>query len=772
MVQLMRSDDSMKLGKMGINRATIITVATELLCVCSASAAVIDLPIWDNATPWNAPGAMVCQQIAPQKISRALVSYPALDEKQQAAGGTWHAVISVDLLGSVSGDTAAVLLEAVDPATGLVFAKTTGNVLGRASKAATAVMFSSAQGGAANARNAFDGDDKTVWHSSWDNKSNPPPHMIGIEFGQPKKISGLHYVPRSDGDNGRAKEYEIQVLQQGQWQTVARQIPDRKTTESVDVDFPTPRAVDGYRMLITKDDGSGFGALAELTPKGATLDFAKENPPQISQRLWLEIDPALSSKLIGKKFLLQLSHAGKSAVVVSRAELAQLNTVPTDKLYGRSNGGFGPDMLGAGLLGFDALTEHQQRVLSVMKVRDQSPAQKAGLAAGDVIVGISGRPLPVNDLAPGWNWFSYSHEAFIGRATEAGLRKGSSTITLQLLRQGVVKEILLTLPRTKPFGSLNPPNDTQAAAMLGDMIAYLEKNQRPDGSWSGDIIRTTWSALALLATEKPQYRETVKRAVDWSLAKYPKPESYGNLGFWSGAYAGILYSEWYLLTKDERVLPHLDALRDWCINGQHESIWKVPALGHGPDGLPYGDKALIAPAAHLLVFEALAMRCGMKSGIWELLAPYVEMTWSDPKEGGHGAMGYNRSYKDEEEFWSRSGLCAMACQLRNQRPDMRDALTGYMKAHHPWIRNSHAYGEPGGSWGLLGLNLANPPAFDEVFPQYAWWFSLAWEPGYGLHYTTPHMGSPYMGEDDLINATYALVFQAKKRNLHLTGKKP
>jgi hypothetical protein len=102
---------------------------------------------------------------------------------------------------------------------------------------------------------------------------------------------------------------------------------------------------------------------------------------------------------------------------------------------------------------------------------------------------------------------------------------------------------------------------------------------------------------------------------------------------------------------------------------------------------------------------------------------------------------------------------------------MRDAMTRFMVGHHPWFRNSHAYGEPGGAWGFLGLNLANPAGFDEVFPQYAWWFSLAWEPGYGLRFTTPHMGAPYMGEDDLINATYALVLQAKKRNLHLTGKR-
>ncbi|HBE97880.1 MAG TPA: hypothetical protein DDW68_11985, partial [Verrucomicrobiales bacterium] len=129
------------------------------------------------------------------------------------------------------------------------------------------------------------------------------------------------------------------------------------------------------------------------------------------------------------------------------------------------------------------------------------------------------------------------------------------------------------------------------------------------------------------------------------------------------------------------------------------------------------------------------------------------------------------SYKDLGEFWSRSGLCAIACELRGERPDMRDALTKIMHERHPWIRNSHAYGEPGGALGLLALNLTNQDAYRDVIKQYAWWFALAWEPGYGLRFSTPHMGAPYMGEDDLVSATYALVLAAPNKTLHLTGAK-
>jgi hypothetical protein len=74
----------------------------------------------------------------------------------------------------------------------------------------------------------------------------------------------------------------------------------------------------------------------------------------------------------------------------------------------------------------------------------------------------------------------------------------------------------------------------------------------------------------------------------------------------------------------------------------------------------------------------------------------------------------------------------------------------------------------------LALQLASPESYQAVMRDYAWWFSLAWEPGYGLKFTQPHMGAPYMGADDLFNCVYALVLQAPKRNLHLTGlpKKP
>jgi hypothetical protein len=738
-------------------------------------AAPLEMAPFQAEAGWRLPGGEPGILLEAGKSAAASVTVPDFTDKEKEVGGRWRGILSVDAHGTATGGKGALVLDALDPRSGEVFASAETLVTGRVPRAAWAVIASSEQGGA-GAEKLFDGDPKTDWHTRHGKDQPKPPHWAGLEFGTAQKLEGVRYTPRQGGfTNGVARTYRVEIRKPGgEWETVKSGETDRAVADErkpLEVKFPAPVAVEAFRFVIESDwSGGGFGTGGEIEPLGIPLPERKEAPALADSRAWLELPDEMMKQLIGKSFGLRVTakHGG-AAVIVGTPHFSRVHELPTEKLYGRSNGGTGPDKLGAGLLGFDALTEHKQSVLTVMEVRKNSPASRAKLKAGDAIVAVGGKPLALNDLDPGWEWFHRSHEAWLGRATEGALKAGKKSLALTVLREGKPLDLVVELPRTKAFTSMDPAKDAEAAALLEDLISYLEHNQKDDGSWSGDMIRTCFSSLALLATGEKKHHGRVKHAVEWAMAKYPKPENYGNLGFWAGAYAGILYSEWHLRTGDREVLPYLDALRDWAVKGQHTSSWGVPALGHGPSGLPYDNKALVAPACHLLVFEALAQRCGMKSGIWELLMPYMEMSWSDPKDGGHGSLGYNRSYKDTAEFWSRSGLFATAAHLRRERPDMRDAMTGFMRGHHPWFRNSHAYGEPGGSWGLLGLNLASPEAYQEVIREYGWWFSLAWEPGYGLHFTTPHMGAPYMGEDDLINATYALVLQGPRRTLHLTG---
>lgn len=549
------------------------------------------------------------------------VSVPELNDKEKEAAGTWRGILSIDAFGTRGGEPASLVLEALDPRSGEVFASTSTSVEGTSPRAAWAVIASSEQGGSAADR-LFDGDPQTDWHSRYGQNQPLPPHWVGLEFGVPHKLEGVRYVPRQGGfTNGVARKYRVEVRKPGgNWESAGAGESGEevaKERKTIEVKFPAPLEVEAFRFVIESDwSGGGFGTGGEIEPMGLKLP-EKGAPVIADSRAWLEIPAPLMAQLTGKTFALRVRTSDGPDVVVGTPRFSRVHELPSSKLYGRSNGGTGPDKLGAGLLGFDALTEHGQSVLTVMEVRKGSPASKAKLKPGDAILAVSGKPLAMNDLEPGWEWFHRSHEALIGRATEVALKTGQKSLLLTVLRDGKPLDLALELPRSRAFGTMDPADDPEAAAMLNDLIGFLERSQREDGSWSGDIIRTTFSSLALLATGEKKYESRVKKAVEWSLAKYPEPAAYGNLGFWSGGYAGTLYSEWHLRTGDRQVLKQLDALRDWAVNGTHESAWGVPALGHGPDGLPYEKKALVAPACHLLVFEALAQRCGMKSGIWE-----------------------------------------------------------------------------------------------------------------------------------------------------------
>ena len=747
-----------------------------LLASHEAGAKVLPVQPLSAKQSWILPGDELGACLRAEEEITASLNVPELAPKEGTIEKGWRGIVSLGLHGTIGKGEGKVTLEAFDLVSGKVFASSMSSVSGSAPQDPWTVIASSEQSGAA-ASHVFDGDSKTSWHSKYSDQKALGPHWIGLQFSEPQSLKGLRYLPRQGGfTNGVAKAYRIEIQQGGaDWEAVHEGSSDRMSVaderKALEIKFKKPLKVTAFRFVIVSDwSGGGFGTCGELTPLGIELVKKDSKPSPARKRVWLEIPAPLMTALVKKRFGLRIKGGKGATVVIGQPAFCRINEKPTRKLFGRSNGGQGPDQLGAGLLGFDALTEHKQTVLTVMNVQKGTPAAKAGLQVGDAIVAVQGRPLPMNNLDPGWEWLANSHEAVLGQASEEALRNRKKTLSLTVLRGGKTEVLELAFQRSKAFSTMDPATDPEAAALLADMITWLEENQRDDGSWSGDIKRTMFASLALLATGEAEHQRRVKKAIDWSLKKFPEPEKHGNLGFWSAGYMMTLFGEWHLHTGDKRVLKPIQEARDWAIAGQHVCKWGMPALGHGPSGLPYGEKSLVAPALHLLVGEALTKDCGIESQIWELLDPYMVHSWSDPKEGGNGSLGYNASYKDLGEFWSRTGLYLIAAHLRNEKPEMKPALIKIMRERHPWIRNSHAYGEPGGAWGLMGLSLAASDVYQEVIESYRWWFSLAWEPGYGLHFTTPHMGAPYMGEDDLLNCIYALVLQANKRNLYLTGK--
>jgi hypothetical protein len=139
--------------------------------------------------------------LEPGAVTVTQLTVPELSEKERGLPGAWHGVASVDLYGVTGEVPGRVRVELFDPPTNEVIASGMATVAGSAKRSAWTVISSSAQGNE-SAMRAFDGDAETIWHSDYDNKANPLPQWIGMEFGAPVSMPGFKYVPRAAGNNG------------------------------------------------------------------------------------------------------------------------------------------------------------------------------------------------------------------------------------------------------------------------------------------------------------------------------------------------------------------------------------------------------------------------------------------------------------------------------------------------------------------------------------------------------------------------------------------
>lgn len=60
-----------------------------------------------------------------------------------------------------------------------------------------------------SALHVLDGQPDTIWHTAYSDRAAPMPHVLVFDLGSRQRITGIRYLPRLDGPNGRIKEYAI-----------------------------------------------------------------------------------------------------------------------------------------------------------------------------------------------------------------------------------------------------------------------------------------------------------------------------------------------------------------------------------------------------------------------------------------------------------------------------------------------------------------------------------------------------------------------------------
>ncbi|MFC4992154.1 discoidin domain-containing protein [Rubritalea tangerina] len=515
------------------------------------------------------------------------------------------------------------------------------------------------------------------------------------------------------------------------------------------------------------------GALALVTPNGKRLAVSKFSQAgnSASEVAWIVLPHELAIKLYGKPLDLHLKANPGGPLVFSNVHTILVPETAEKYMVNKSNGRRGPDKLQVGALGFTGLTIHNYAPLPVFSVRDGGPAANAGLKKGDVILAINGHSFTDNTCDPGDVWLEKGHEPVIARQVFNAFLAGKNTFTLDVADAITGKQRSITL-NTKAGAGFEgfPLAGAASERFYDDLIETILDEQRDDGSWttSRQSIATSFAMMGLLGKRDVTLAPAIHKAADWLLSQ--SPETMAHKGYWDASYIGMAVAEYALATGDLRAIQWMDRTLNPVNQGSHVSKWETPVLGHGPGGLPYGNKSLLAPLIHMLVFDALAERAGIDHGLWDYYWPYVESCWSNPAEkNGHGSMGYNLTYKDKGEFWSRTGLTMIATQLRNDKMHVHNANRDFMRTTHGWMRNSHAYGAPGNIWGMIALAFTGEGYADHMMDAWAPIIAAQWEPGYGMRFTMPHMGAPYMEGDAIYSYPMATFMSFKHKGLHITG---
>lgn len=138
--------------------------------------------------------------------------------------------------------------------------------LPRLEKVSLSVAFCSNQEGSEPAENLVDNDPSTIWHTAYSVTVAPYPHWIDFDTGELKTIKGVSYLPRSVGENGDIKDYEIYVSADGKnWGEPIAKGSFPRTKDEKKVLFPSPVKARFVRFrALSSQNGQDFASGAEF----------------------------------------------------------------------------------------------------------------------------------------------------------------------------------------------------------------------------------------------------------------------------------------------------------------------------------------------------------------------------------------------------------------------------------------------------------------------------------------------------------------------------
>ena len=289
------------------------------------------------------------------------------------------------------------------------------------------------------------------------------------------------------------------------------------------------------------------------------------------------------------------------------------------------------------------------------------------------------------------------------------------------------------------------------------------------------------TGLALLASGK---MEEAKKMVD-SWMQLPRD----GIWVWPVGYQSIFLSEYYLLTKDEKVLPVIQALAAKLETAQVEDMrnyshrthgkmgnvghkFRTGGMGHNTNVGGYGTMN-ITTALSLTAWE-LAKKCGVEVDQKKVDLGFDYLRKSTTEDGYIGYHTKVGAYAPS----GRQGIAAISHYLTGDNEVSRDYIeivAGGLSRSKKYLNDAHADNILSVCWGLLGANVSgNEKAIRDMMDYNKAWLNMA-RCHDGSFVSLPgrdkYDSGYYLSSRLHLTGTMALVYGMEKPVLRLQGKR-
>jgi hypothetical protein len=393
--------------------------------------------------------------------------------------------------------------------------------------------------------------------------------------------------------------------------------------------------------------------------------------------------------------------------------------------------------------------------IKIVKVDEGSPAD-GKIKPGDILVAAGG--IPFKDQTR--KQLAQAIDIAEATGTLTLTRKDGSTVDLTL-------PVLGTYSETAPF---NCPKTDRIITRAADHIVRSRNFGRKG-------FPIAW--LGLLATGEAKYIDFVKKEVrqaDWARPDVKfSIDNYARTA-WNWAYTGIFLGEYYLLTKDDYVLPALEAYTVALAKGRDAGgLW-----GHGfasldlNDGQPHGRLPGYAQMNQTSLACFLAILLAEKSGIRhpEILATIQQNNTYFSGFIGRGTFPYGVHDPNAKAFNNNgmSGLGALVFSIHGNK-EGSGFFSRMLAASHQTMEQGHTGHYFNILWTGPGASLAGPEVTSGFFRETKWLSIINRKWNGDFIYSSSDSNNPNYSYSNLSDAGAHLINHTlPRRVLLITGR--